>query len=585
MVSILARCAAMRNSFGFGHRVAITMMAAVVALTCTSACGGDDATAPPSPTATAAPEPAADEPTETGVDEATDTEEAASPTPTAAAMPGDPSAPVDAAVTLRELDCGEQLPGYVESRIPDGVTNPRLSCWAMNTLEDYTADPDDPATRRIDVTYYVWESAAPVDERAPDPIAYLPGGPRGSAFNSLIPFTNADIAGDRDLILMDTRGNSPTPGDDLGIPASACPELYDSALEVFAVNEPIETEYAILTAGWQACVDRLRSEGWDLDRYNTPNAVEDLDQLRRALDLDVWNIYGESYSTRYALHYMATYPDALRSAVIDSATPPDTDIWAPATVGAAVDAVFDQIVAGCAASAECASAHPDLRGALETAVARLDATPRQVDVAHPLTGEIVTVRIDGRDFAFGLGELFDASLLPTIPGILAAIAGGEDALIDASAGRLLGLADGGLGLSGATVCHDFGGEPGRFMGGPDDALATGEPWQHLGYLSNMPCEIIGVTPAPPGFTDPVTSEVPALVVVGMLDSATLPADGLRVAETLGAATLAVFDHESHVPVRTNSCAQSVVVDFWDDLGDVDLSCVAEANTRPITYGG
>lgn len=561
------------------------MMTAFVTLTFAAACAGDDeATTPPSPTAPAGdPAPEAEGPAAAETAEAAPTE--APPTPTPAARPGDPSAPVDAAVTLRELDCAEQLPGYVESRTPDGVTNPRLSCWAMNTLEDYTADPDDPASRRIDVTYYVWESAAPVDERAPDPIAYLPGGPRGSAFNSLIPFTANDIAGNRDLILMDTRGNSPLPGDDTGLPASACPELYDSALEIFAVNEPIETEYAILTAGWQACVDRLRDEGWDLDQYNTPNAVEDLDQLRRALGHDVWNIYGESYSTRYALHYMATYPDAVRSAVIDSATPPDTDIWAPATVGAAVDAVFDQIVAGCAASAECAAAHPDLRGALETAVARLDATPRQVDVAHPLTGEVVTVSIDGRDFAFGLGELFDASLLPTIPGILAAIAGGEDALIDASAGRLLGLADGGLGLSGATVCHDFGGEPGRFMAGADDASATADPWQHLGYLSNMPCEIIGVTPAPAGFTDPVTSEVPALVVVGMLDSATLPADGLRVAETLGAATLAVFDHESHVPVRTSSCARSVVVAFWDALGDVDLACVAEANTRPITYGG
>jgi pimeloyl-ACP methyl ester carboxylesterase len=575
----------MRNSSGFGHRLAITMMAAFVTTILLAACAGDEAddaaATPPTPTATAADDPAPEAEEQTA--EAAPTE--APPTPTPAGRPGDPSAPVDAAVTLRELDCGEQLPGYVESRIPDGVTNPRLSCWAMNTLEDYTADPADPASRRIDVTYYVWESAAPVDERAPDPVAYLPGGPRGSAFNSLIPFTSNDIAGNRDLILMDTRGNSPTPGDDLGLPASACPELYDSALEIFAVNEPIETEYAILTAGWQACVDRLRGEGWDLGQYNTPNAVEDLDQLRRALGLDVWNIYGESYSTRYALHYMATYPDAVRSAVIDSATPPDTDIWSPATVGAAVDAVFDQIVAGCAASPECAAAHPDMRGALETAVARLDAAPRQVDVTHPLTGEVVTVSIDGRDFAFGLGELFDASVLPSIPGIVAAIAGGEDALIDASAGRLLGLADGGLGLSGATVCHDFGGEPGRFMGGPDDASATGDPWQHLGYLSNMPCEIIGVTPAPAGFTDPVTSDVPALVVVGMLDSATLPADGLRVAETLGAATLAVFDHESHVPVRTSSCARSVVVAFWDDLGDVDLSCVAEANTRPITYGG
>jgi pimeloyl-ACP methyl ester carboxylesterase len=552
----------------------ITIGAAALVL---AACAGGDDAAPaatsPVPTTDPAPEPTDPPTTEPATTEPETTE------------PETPVGPIDARVTLRELDCGEQLPGYVETRIPDGVANPRLSCWAMNTLEDYGADPEDPETRRIDVTYYVWESASPADDRPADPIAYLPGGPRGSAFNSLIPFTRTDIQGSRDLILMDTRGNSPTPGDDLGLPQSACPELYDTALEIFSVNEPIETEYTILTAGWQECVDRLRNEGWDLDQYHTVNAVEDLDQLRQALGIDVWNIYGESYSTRYAFHYLATYPDVVRAAVIDSATPPGTDIWAPATVGAAVEAVFQQVVDGCAASPECAAAHPDVRGAFEAAIARLDADPRPVDVTHPLTGETVTVRIDGSDFAFGLGELLDASFLPSIPGIVQAIADGDDSLIDASAGRLLGIADGGLGLSGAAVCHDFGGEPGRFMGGVDDALATGSPWQHLGYLSNMPCEVIDVAPAPAGFTDPVESDVPALVVVGLLDSATLPADGLRTAETLSASVLAVFEYQSHVPVRTNACAQSLVVSFWDTLGDVDLSCVADENTRPIVYGG
>jgi pimeloyl-ACP methyl ester carboxylesterase len=539
---------------------------AAAAVLLVSCAGGDESAASPTSTAVeTTPAP---------------TEPPATETPTTEAPP----TVVDSKVELRELDCAEQLPSYVESRIPDGAENQRLSCWAMNTLEDYGADPDDPASRRIDVTYYVWESAVPAEDRPADPIAYLPGGPRGSAFNSLIPFTQIDIQGTRDLILMDTRGNSPVPGDDLGIPESGCPELYDAALQIFAVNEPIEEEYPILAAGWQECVDRLRADGWDLDQYNTANAVEDLDQLRRALGVEQWNLYGESYSTRYALHYLATYPDVVRAAVLDSATPPDTDGWSPAAVGAAVEAVFQQVVDGCAASPECAAAHPDVPASFDAAIARLDATPRRVDVAHPLTGEVVTVSIDGTDFAFGLGELLDASLLPSIPGIIQSIADGDDSLIDASAGRLLALADGGLGLSGATVCHDFGGVPGRFMGGVDDALATAPPWQHLAYLSNMPCEVIDVAPAPGGFTDPVESDVPTLVVVGSLDSATPPADGLRTAETLSAATLAVFDHESHVPVRTNACAQSLVVSFWDALGDVDLACVADANSRPIVFG-
>ncbi|MEM9513324.1 MAG: alpha/beta fold hydrolase [Actinomycetota bacterium] len=490
---------------------------------------------------------------------------------------------MDPEVTVRELDCAAQLPSYVEERIPDGAASPRLSCWSMNTLEDYGATDAD--ARRIDVTYYIWESAAAPGDRSADPIVYLPGGPRGSAYNSLIPFTNVDVQGTRDLILVDTRGNSPVPGDDSGVPQSGCPELYDTAIAVFAANESIDAEYVTLLDGWQLCLDRLRADGWDLAQYNTDNAIEDLEQLRSALGIDQWNVYGESYSTRYMLEYLRQHPDAIRAAVIDSATPPDTTIWSPATVGAAVDAVFQTVVDGCAASAECTTSFGDVRANLDAAVARLDETPRPVEITHPLTGEPATVSIDGRDLAFGIGELLDPATLPAIPGIVAAIAAGDDALIDASAASLLGIADGGLGLSAATVCHDFGIDPDRVMAGVDSALATAGPWEHLGYLSNMPCEIVDVPPADQQFNEPVASDVPTLVVVGLLDSSTLPADGLAVADQLANATRLVFEYEGHVPVRTSECAQQIARAFWDDLGDVDASCAAAANAEPIVYGG
>jgi pimeloyl-ACP methyl ester carboxylesterase len=502
-------------------------------------------------------------------------------TPDPGSAPGEPEGPPDVGATTRQLDCAAQLPEYVESQIPGGAADPRLSCWAMDVPENY----DDPDGRRIDVTYYIWESATPEADRAPDPIAYAPGGPRGSAFNTLRIFPNRDVQGDRDLVMMDTRGNSPMANDDRGIPASGCPELYDSVLGIFAANDPIEDEYAVLAGGWQACLDRLRADGWDLDQYNTTNVVNDLEQLRAVLGYDQWNFYSESYSTLYALHYMREHPDRLRAVLIDSATPPDAGAWSPAAVGDAVDVVFQAMVDGCAASPECAASYPDVRGAFDRAVERLNAEPYPVTLEHPLTGAPVTINVDGNDLAFGIGELADASTFPALPGIIQALADGDNSIIDASAGRLIGIADGGLGLSGATVCHDYGADPSRVMTGPDDALATAEPWQHLGYLSNMPCEIVDVAAAPDGFNDAVTSDVPALVVVGRLDSATPPADSLATAASLGDATVALFEYESHVPVRTNDCARAVTVAFWDDLGAVDLSCVAAANEQPIVFTG
>lgn len=552
-----------------------TFVAAAVAVALVlTACAGDDDSAAPGTSA----DPAQTAPEPTTADTAPPTAETEPP----ASTEPEPTGPPDVGATTRELDCAEQLPEYVESRIPDGgAANARLSCWAIDVPENY----DDPDGRRIEVTYYIWESATPEGERPADPIAYAPGGPRGSAFNTLRIFPNRDVQGTRDLVMMDTRGNSPLPGDDRGIPESGCPELYDSVLGIFAVNDPIEEEYTILTEGWQECVDRLRADGWDLDQYNTTNVVRDLEQIRAALGYDEWNLYSESYSTIYALHYLREHPDSLRAVLLDSVTPTDGGTWSPASVGEGVQAVYQAMYDGCAESPACSASYPDVEGAFAQAIAQLNAEPYQVDATHPLTGEVVTLNIDGNDLAFGLGELADADTLPTLPGIIQAIADGDRSIIDGSAGLLLAIADGGLGLSGATVCHDYGADPMSVMMGPDDATATAEPWQHLGYMSNMPCEVVAVTPAADGFNDAVSSDVPVLVVVGELDSATPPADSLRTADQLGNATVAYFSYASHVPVRTNDCARSVTVAFWDALGEVDLSCVDAANATPIVFTG
>lgn len=124
----------------------------------------------------------------------------------------------------------------------------------------------------------------------------------------------------------------------------------------------------------------------------------------------------------------------------------------------------------------------------------------------------------------------------------------------------------------------------RTMNGPADALATESPWEHLGYISNMPCEIVDVARPPDGFNDPVTSDVPTLVLVGMFDTATPPADGLRTAERLGQVTLAVFDHLGHVPARVDDCARSIVVDFFERPDAADLASVEERNTDAPGWG-
>ena len=56
-----------------------------------------------------------------------------------------------------------------------------------------------------------------------------------------------------------------------------------------------------------ACVAELDH---DPRFYTTSVAVQDLERVRAALGIEQWNVYGVSYGTRVAQHYLRRYPDA-----------------------------------------------------------------------------------------------------------------------------------------------------------------------------------------------------------------------------------------------------------------------------------
>ncbi|TVR87244.1 MAG: alpha/beta fold hydrolase [Saprospirales bacterium] len=57
--------------------------------------------------------------------------------------------------------------------------------------------------------------------------------------------------------------------------------------------------------------------GVDLNHYNNRTIVQDLEDLRKSLGVEEWNLLGISYGTRLAQTYMRDYPEGLRSVVLD----------------------------------------------------------------------------------------------------------------------------------------------------------------------------------------------------------------------------------------------------------------------------
>jgi pimeloyl-ACP methyl ester carboxylesterase len=109
------------------------------------------------------------------------------------------------------------------------------------------------------------------------------------------------IRRDRDLVIVDQRGTGRSNRLDCALPDDS----------EFVVFDPHELQAAV-----RECLAILPG---DPRYYTTSIAVRDLDDIRAALGYSTLNIYGISYGTRVAQHYMRRYPDRVRAAILDIA--------------------------------------------------------------------------------------------------------------------------------------------------------------------------------------------------------------------------------------------------------------------------
>ena len=77
----------------------------------------------------------------------------------------------------------------------------------------------------------------------------------------------------------------------------------------------------MILVGVEACRKRLAAQGIDLSAYNTIENAADIEDLRRALNIDSINLIGISYSGGLMMTVMRNYPQHIRSVVLDSALP------------------------------------------------------------------------------------------------------------------------------------------------------------------------------------------------------------------------------------------------------------------------
>jgi pimeloyl-ACP methyl ester carboxylesterase len=481
-----------------------------------------------------------------------------------------------------QTDCSSMIPAALETLITGGRANPRLSCWVIALPENYSQ----PTGRQVWVSFYQLATATP--PARPDPIYYLPGGPGGSGYFSLSFFTrsnlgpagNESLQGRRNMVLIDPRGNLPLQTT-VANPESECPEAYAAIFDVLgSTARTTAQEYARWAQGTRECMNRLRASGWDLNQYNTRNIVRDVEEIRIALGHPQINLYSESYGTLHALHYMRTYGSRVRASVLDSVTsftrPYDPS---PALAQPAGDSL-NKLLAACEADTRCNTNFPAFRSQLLSVLFQLDATPYVTQVPNDYTGVNNTVQFTGqRLLGLLVGALYRPDLFSLIPGAVKAIAENNNfALIEQFKSKVQSYADGGFGMKAATICVDFG----RIgtMTAAAEVESLSPLYRHYAMVANVACDAVNVAAAPVGFNTPVSSNVISLVIAGKWDPITPWADSRDAANLLSRSRLAVFEHQSHVPVRRNACAQHIAMRFFEGGLLTSTACVA-ADPAPI----
>jgi pimeloyl-ACP methyl ester carboxylesterase len=224
-----------------------------------------------------------------------------------------------------------------------------------------------------------------------DPILYLEGGPGGSALADPDYWLESLLHTSRDIILLDQRGTG------FSLPSLDCPETD-------AYTNEEDSGYDSLVAAATACRDRLTLDGVDLSQYNSANSAADVEDLRLALGIDKWNLYGVSYGTRLALTVMRDFPAGVRAVVLDSVYPPNVKGYTEDAANSI--AAIEKLVKGCADDEECADAFPNLKQRFYRVVADLNAQPVEVG-DYNYTGD------DLVNFLFN--SLYDTSLIPYLP--------------------------------------------------------------------------------------------------------------------------------------------------------------------------
>ena len=436
-----------------------------------------------------------------------------------------------------------------ECRFTTTITD--VACGDLLVPEDYTVN--DSPTIRVHVAIIRARQETP----QPDPILYLSGGPGGHMLRSLDSMQAfSDLYQSRDLVVLDQRGVGTSQ------PALDCPEISTYAEDTASSTAPQAEQLQAYRDAVKACRDRLVAEGVTLSAYNTDFIAHDIEQLRKALGYEHWNLFGTSYGTSLIQTVIRDYPNSIRSVILDSPLSLDSDWVLNASMLA--ESAFERWFTSCAnANNECSN----LEAILFDLVDQWNETPQAIE--GNFYGTPFEVVIDGNEMLHNVySSLYYPQSLTDLPQAIQQASEGDYENIGVydlyQTWNTYGFS---FGMNFSVLCADVANqEPVSEDNSRFDASFG------VGSVLHV-CNIWDVSPRL-NRTPLTNSDIPALLLYGEFDPVLTEDRVSHIADIFDNGYAFELPSLSHIVSFSDACPRQIMQDFLNNpTGEPDSDCI------------
>lgn len=309
-------------------------------------------------------------------------------------------------ITITLIGCSEKTFKYEPKFVKSEITTHNIKEGQEFTF-GYLEVPENrqnPNTKTIKLPIYIFKSRSKSPN--PDPIIYTVGGPGYTSMRAAQYMQYYKYLDDRDLILFEQRGTQ------FAQPNLACPEWAEA---VYKSNLPENRENktdSIFNQAVIKCRERLIDNGIDLNGYHSKEIAADIEDLRRVLNIEKYNFLSMSYSTKIAQVLLRDYPESIRSVVMDSPLPLESN-YDEVSVTNLYEAT-NKLLDDCEKDKDCNNTFPKLKSRFLQFLEAANQNPLTINIKNPIDSTDEIFKLKGKDLITVFSNA-STSDVPSIP--------------------------------------------------------------------------------------------------------------------------------------------------------------------------